>query len=113
MKRGEIWLVNLEPALGVEIKKNRPCATVNDDTIGALPLKVVAPLTDGKDRYRSVPWMVMVVPDKYNHLDKTSAIDLFQVRCVAEERLIHKLGTIQTGFFEGIAKALKTVFSLS
>jgi len=77
---------------------------VNDDTIGALPLKVVAPLTDGKDRYRSVPWMVMVEPDKYNHLAKTSAIDLFQVRCVAEERLIRKLGTVQTGFLRGLQR---------
>lgn len=113
MRRGEIWLVNLEPTIGAEIKKTRPCVIVSDDTIGALPLKVVAPLTDGKDRYRTVPWMVMLEPDKHNNLAKTSTIDLFQVRCVAEERLIRKLGTINTVLFEGIAKALKTVFSLS
>lgn len=51
MHRGEIWLINLDPSLGAEIQKTRPAVIVNDDAVGALPLKVIVPLTDWKDRY--------------------------------------------------------------
>jgi mRNA interferase MazF len=58
MLRGEIWLVNLNPTVGREISKTRPAIIVNDDGIGILPLKVIVPVTDWKDRYSSRPWMV-------------------------------------------------------
>ena len=44
MRRGEVWLINLDPAVGAEIKKTRPAVIVNDDAIGILPLKVKMPL---------------------------------------------------------------------
>lgn len=112
MKRGEIWLVNLNPTIGAEIKKTRPCLIVNDDAIGALPLKIIAPLTDGKERYSKVPWMVVLEPDAQNGLTKPSAVDLFQVRCVAEERLIRKFGQISITNQDAVTSALKTVFSI-
>lgn len=40
-KRGEIWLVNLEPTIGAEIRKTRPAVVVSSDFIGKLPLKLV------------------------------------------------------------------------
>ena len=46
MKQGEIWLINLDPAIGAEIKKTRPAVIVNDNSLGKLPLKVVVPITD-------------------------------------------------------------------
>jgi mRNA interferase MazF len=46
MRRGEVWLINLDPAIGAEIRKTRPSVIVNDDAIGILPLKVIVPLTD-------------------------------------------------------------------
>jgi mRNA interferase MazF len=51
MKQGEIWLINLDPTVGSEIQKTRPAIIVNDDVIGKLPLKVIVPITDWKDRY--------------------------------------------------------------
>ena len=42
MLRGEVWLLNLDPTVGAEIRKTRPAIIVNDDAIGILPLKVVA-----------------------------------------------------------------------
>ena len=45
MKRGEVWLINLDPTIGAEIKKSRPAIIVNDDAIGILPLKVIVPVT--------------------------------------------------------------------
>ena len=46
MNRGELWLIDLEPTIGAEIKKTRPVIIVSSDTIGILPLKVIVPITD-------------------------------------------------------------------
>jgi PemK-like, MazF-like toxin of type II toxin-antitoxin system len=50
MRRGEIWTINLSPTLGAEMQKTRPAVIVNDDEVGILPLKVIVPITDWKDR---------------------------------------------------------------
>ena len=112
MKRGEIWLVNLDPTLGSEIRKTRPCVILNNNAIGALPLKVIAPLTDLKERYRAVPWMLCLEPDALNGLSKPSALDLFQVRCLAEVRLIRKIGEIAPLQLLQAQKALRLVFDM-
>jgi mRNA interferase MazF len=52
MKQGEIWLINLDPTLGAEIKKIRPAVIVNDDALGKLPLKIIVPITDWKEYMR-------------------------------------------------------------
>ncbi len=67
MKQGEIWLINLDPTLGAEIKKTRPAVIVNNDALGKLPLRVIVPLTDWKERYSIAPWMVEISPDKKNN----------------------------------------------
>lgn len=46
MKQGDIWLINLDPTVGAEIKKTKPAIIVNDNAIGRLPLKIIVPLTD-------------------------------------------------------------------
>jgi mRNA interferase MazF len=88
MKQNEIWLIDLDPTKGAELQKKRPAIVVNDNAMGRLPLKVIIPLTDWKDKYANAPWMVMIVPDKENGLDKISAADCFQVRSLSQERLI-------------------------
>lgn len=92
MKQSEIWLVSLDPTIGAEIKKTRPAIIVNDNTLGKLPLKIVVPLTDWKDRYSIAPWMAKLIPDKQNKLTKESTADCFQLRSVAEERCVKKIG---------------------
>lgn len=96
MKQDEIWLINLDPTVGAEIKKNRPAIIVNDDTLGKLPLKIIVPLTDWKDHYAIALWMVKIIPDKENNLKKISSADCFQVRSLSEERFIKKLGRVDT-----------------
>lgn len=59
MRRGEVWLINLDPTVGAEIRKTRPAVVVNDDAVGILPLRV----TEWKDRYAVAPWMVRLEPD--------------------------------------------------
>ncbi len=112
MKQKEIWLINLDPTIGAEIRKTRPCVILNDDAIGKLPLKIIAPVTDSKSKYRNVPWMVELTPDPANNLKKDSVIDLFQIRSVSQRRLIKKIGVIDDNVLKGAFKAIKTVFGI-
>lgn len=96
MRRGEVWLINLDPTAGAEIKKTRPAVIVNDDAVGILPLKVIVPVTEWKERYAVAPWLVQLEPDAENSLDKLSAADAFQVRSVAQEGLSGDWGDFLT-----------------
>ena len=94
MQRGEIWLVNLDPTVGSEIRKTRPAVIVSSDLIGILPLKVIVPFTEWKERYANTPWMVRIDSDDQNGLSKTSAADGLQVRSISHQRLVKKLGVL-------------------
>ena len=112
MRQREIWVVNLDPTIGAEIQKTRPCIIVNDNTVGVLPLKIIAPITDYKDKFKDVPWMVTLTPGHGNGLDKKSVIDIFQVRSVAEERLVERVGMIEVDQMVSVKAALKVVFGI-
>jgi mRNA interferase MazF len=110
MKQGEIWQVNLDPTIGSEMKKIRPCLILNSNLIGKLPLKIVAPITDFKSHYESVPWMVTIEPNSKNNLIKKSTIDIFQVRSLSQKRLIKKIGTVDKNIMQKCKEALNLVF---
>lgn len=112
MKQSEIWLIDLDPTKGSEIQKIRPAIIVNDDALGRLPLKVIVPITDWKDRYIIAPWMIQLMPNAQNGLNKESAADCFQVRSLSQERLIKKIGSIDKNTLDEIKEALKKVFSM-
>jgi len=109
MKRGEIWLVNLDPTIGSEIQKTRPALIVSSDLVGILPLKVIVPLTDWKDRYSNATWMVRVDPDSQNGLSKPSAADGLQIRSVSVERLVKRVGMLSTLQVAQIVQAVLNV----
>lgn len=112
MKQGEIWLINLDPAVGAEIKKSRPAIVVNDNALGKLPLKIIVPLTDWKERYVAAPWMVKITPDNHNNLKKESVADCFQIRSLSEERFVKKIGKINAKNLENIKEALSKVLTI-
>jgi len=112
MHRGEIWLINLDPTVGAEIKKTRPSVIVNDDAVGILPLKVIVPITEWKEHYAVAPWLVRLEPDEENSLDKPSAADTFQVRSVAQERFVRRLGKLSDAAMQEITTALAVVLSI-
>lgn len=85
---------------------------VSDNAIGILPLKIIAPITDFKEKYRQVPWMLEIHPDVQNSLDKISVIDVFQVRSVSEERFIRRIGKVLDTELYSIKEALKIVFCI-
>lgn len=113
MLRGEVWLINLDPTVGAEIRKTRPAVIVSEDAIGILPLRVVVPLTEWKDRYEIAPWLVRVEPDGDNNLDKPSAADAFQIRSVSQTRFVSRMGMVSTADLETIVGAVRVVVGAS
>ena len=105
-------MVNLSPTVGAEITKTRPCVITSSNEIGILPLKVIAPITDYKTHYDSVPWMVELSPDGLNKLSKRSVVDLFQLRSVSQTRLIRNIGRVTEEEFQIILDAIKIVFGI-
>lgn len=113
MKRGEVWLVNLDPTIGAEINKKRPCVIVNQDAIARLPLKIIVPLTSWDEQFGRAPWHVRVKHSQINGLENESSADTFQVRSVSERRLVQKIGELEPELVENINKALSVSLNLS
>lgn len=109
MLKGEIWLINLDPTVGAEIRKTRPAVIVSEDAIGILPLRIIVPLTDWKDCYSMAPWMVEIIPEAHNGLAKPSAADAFQVRSVSQERFVRRVGALNDDQMRQILKAIQIV----
>jgi len=112
MKRGEVWLINLDPTVGMEIRKTRPAVIVNSDALGKLPLNVIVPITDWRENYAVAPWMVQVKPTTTNGLSKVSSADCFQVRSVSRTRFVKKLGILKSEIMKEIGRGLSAVLEL-
>ena len=113
MNQSDIWLINLDPTLGAEIKKTRPAVIVNDDALGKLPLKVIIPVTDWKDAYKSALWMIKIEPNVHNNLKKVSAADCFQVRSISELRFVKYIGKVDQSILDQIKEGLAKVLSIN
>jgi len=110
IKRGDIWLANLDPTLGTEIRKTRPVVIISSDSIGKLPIKLVAPITDWKAHFKGHLWMIKVNASPTNSLDKDSAVDILQLRGLdTHERLINKLGKIEDELLKKITLAIRLI----
>src|SRR3990167_1804393 len=91
IKRGEIWLVNLDPTLGHEIKKSRPALIIQNDIGNKYsPITIIAPITS-QDIEKIYPIEVLLLK-KSSGLDKDSKVLLNQIRAVDKRRLMKKLG---------------------
>jgi mRNA interferase MazF len=108
-KRGDIWFANFDPTVGVEIKKIRPSVVVSSNSVGKLPLKLAAPITEWKEYYAGNIWHVKIDPDIANGLTKVSAVDVLQLRGMDVQRFIRKIGDISTTDMEEIARAIAAV----
>lgn len=112
MKQGEIWLINLDPTVGAEIKKTRPAVIVNDNALGKLPLKIIVPITDWKPNYIIAPWMTKLEPNRLNGLGKPSAADAFQIRSVSQVRFVKRIGKLGDAKMVEIRQGLTKVLSI-
>lgn len=94
--RGEVWLIALDPTVGREIKKARPCLVVSPDELNqGLDTVLIAPMTTGSHPY---PFRT---PCRFQ--EKQGHVVLDQLRVVDRVRLVKRLGTIDR---ETLARAL-------
>ena len=93
-RRGEVWLVQLDPTRGMEIRKTRPAVIVSSDVYAAMPLRIVVPITTWQPRFASWPYMIPIPQLPANGLTRDSCANVLQVRSVALERLTKRLGVV-------------------
>ena len=104
MKRGDIWLVNLDPTVGSEIKKSRPCVVVSPSEINAhLRTVLVAPMTS---KGFAAPFRVPVT-----HAGTKGLIVLDQLRAVDKVRLSKRLGAVSSKTLAATLEALQEIFA--
>ena len=108
-RRGEIWLVDFEPAVGAEIRKVRPAVVLSQDVLQHLALRVVVPITEWKPRYAGQFWFVPIPARPANGLRKNSGADAFQVKSVSENRFTRCLGVLSAQELDAIADAVANV----
>lgn len=83
----DIFLINLDPTVGSEIKKSRPCVIISPDEMNKyINTVIIAPMTTTSKPY---PSRIVV-----NFKKKTGFIVIDQIRTVDKMRLIKKLGTL-------------------
>ena len=105
VKRGEIWLVNLDPTVGSEIQKTRPCVVISPAELhDHLRTVIVAPMTSTLRPYPSR------IPLTFQR--KQGQIALDQIRTVDKSRLVKKLGSVQADTARHIAETLQEMFAL-
>jgi mRNA interferase MazF len=107
-KRGEIYWVNLEPTIGSETKKVRPCLIVSSDTGNAnSPLVMVAPITS--NIHRIYPFEAIL-----NINEKKCKVMLNQARSVDKSRLEKRIiERISVEILQEVDKAIKVVFGIN
>jgi mRNA interferase MazF len=102
--RGEIWLVNLDPTIGSEIRKTRPGVVVSPAEMhDHLRTVIVAPMSN---KSRSAPFRIGVT-----HGGKKGLILLDQVRAVDKTRLVKKLGAVSPRTLTATLSTLQEVFA--
>lgn len=104
IRRGEIYLINLEPTLGGEITKTRPCLIVSPDELNThLRTYIVAPLTTGGHPY---PFRI---PCQLG--GKAGFIVLDQIRTIDRTRLVRRLGKVSPDILIRVLKTLQEMFA--
>ncbi len=104
-KRFEIYRVNLDPNIGAEVKKTRPCVIISPDSMNqGLKTVLVAPMATTLKKW---PFRIAVTHKKVN-----GQIMLDQIRAVSKKRLHKMEGTISTKVRSDVLKCLNNMFIL-
>jgi mRNA interferase MazF len=102
-RRGEVWLIALDPSKGTEIKKTRPCLVVSPDEMNE-PLRtvLVAPMATTLRQY----------PTRVNlsFRNKSGQVALDQLRAVDRQRLVKKLGVVPSKTARAVSSVLVEMF---
>lgn len=103
-RRGDVYLVALDPALGSEIRKTRPCVIVSPDDLNpALGTYLVAPMTTGGRAY------AFRIACRFRDRDGFVVAD--QLRTVDRVRLMQRLGRLSSGVMTEVLNVLQRMFA--
>jgi mRNA interferase MazF len=104
IKRFEVYLVNLDPTVGSEIKKTRPCLVVSPDELNRhIRTLLVAPTTTKGQPYPTR------VPCRFKGKDGQVVLD--QIRAVDRVRLVKKLGRLDAKTAAAVLDVLQELFA--
>lgn len=104
MARGDVYLVGLDPTIGSEIQKTRPCLIVSPDELSSyLRTTIVAPMTTGGRPY---PWRIPC-----NFAGRSGFVALDQIRTVDVRRLIRSLGRLPDATMHEVLRSLQEMFA--
>jgi mRNA interferase MazF len=102
--RGEIWLAALDPVIGSEIQKTRPCVVISPPEIhDYLRTVIVAPMTTGS---KPAPFRI-----ETRFANKTGLIVLDQIRTLDKQRLIKRVGVIDDSTLTATLDILRQLFT--
>jgi mRNA interferase MazF len=104
VKTGEIWLAQLDPTVGSEIQKTRPCVVVSPDDMNAhLRTVIVAPMATGS---RPAAFRVPLT-----FQGRQGLIVLDQLRTLDRVRLVRRLGTLRAATLAVALQTLQAMFA--
>jgi mRNA interferase MazF len=104
VRRGEVFLVGLDPTRGGEMRKSHPCVIVSPDELNAhLRTFIVAPLTTGSHPY---PFRV---PCRFGR--RAGHVVLDQIRTVDRERVVRRLGRLTPAALSKVLRVLQEMFA--
>jgi mRNA interferase MazF len=110
-RRGEIWWVNLDPTVGSETAKKRPCIILQNNIGNARSATtMVAPLLKSSKAY---PFVVIIAATAANGLDENRAIHLEQMRVIDCQRIGNQLGTLEDKYWNEIQNAVAIVLGFN
>ncbi len=109
--RGDVWLVDLDPTVGHEQAKKRPCIVISADLFnkGKHGLAAIMPLTS---KYKPLSWLVKIEPPEGGLKVVSYAIG-YQIRVVSIDRFLGKsLGRLQPRTIQEIEQKLRILLAL-
>jgi mRNA interferase MazF len=105
-RRGELYWVSLDPTIGSEIAKTRPCLVISNDIGNRYSDRVtIAPIT-ASGLSRIYPYEVLVKAGE-GGLDRDSKVVLDNIRSVDKRRLGRRIGALREGLMRGVNRAIR------
>jgi mRNA interferase MazF len=105
-RRGEIWLVDLNPTRGQEIQKTRPVVIISAEAFQPIPLRIVIPITSWQEKFSDRLFMIKIEANLENQLSRDSAGNILQVRSISTERFVKQLGQVSDEILQELLAGL-------
>ncbi len=113
IKRGEIYLVDWNPARGSEQAGQRPALVIQNDIANGVvgyPVTIVCAISS---KLKGYPSMVQIQPSSGNGLTQVSEVNAAQILTVQKERLIHRIGFLTVAELKQVEEKLAYMLNIT